>query len=178
MQLVRSFWQAAIVLDPAAAALDQSRQFPICQPAPLTALFRRAGLSAVTVEAIGIPTTFHDFDDYWRPHLRRGSAVAQRYVTSLGETERAALRERLQATLPIAADGSIPLIARAWAVRGTKESQQVGASWQTSSRHLSEGWVRSVAHSDAVSGRRRVLGVAPVPASPAYARHRRPRERR
>jgi hypothetical protein len=41
-------------------------------------------------------------------------------VTSLGETQRAALREQLQATLPIASDGSIPLIARAWAVRGMK----------------------------------------------------------
>ena len=51
-----------------AAALDPSRQFPICQPEPLTALFRGAGLRAVTVEAIEIPTTFRDFDDYWRPH--------------------------------------------------------------------------------------------------------------
>jgi SAM-dependent methyltransferase len=126
MQLVRTFWQAAIALDPAAAAWDQGRQFPICQPEPLAALFRRAGLAAVVGQAIAIPTTFRDFDDYWEPHLLGGSGVTQRYATSLGETERAALRERLQTTLPIAADGSIPLIARAWAVRGRKESQQAG----------------------------------------------------
>jgi SAM-dependent methyltransferase len=120
MQLVRSFWQAAIALDPAAAAHDQGRQFPICQPEPLTRLFRHAGLQDVDVHAIVVPTRFRDFDDYWQPHLLGGSGVAQRYVSSLGETQRAALRDQLQATLPIAADGSIPLTARAWAVRGTK----------------------------------------------------------
>jgi SAM-dependent methyltransferase len=120
MQLVRTFWQAASALDPAAAAWDQARQFPICQPEPLAAHFRRAGLATVAVQAIDIPTRFRDFDDYWQPHLLGGSGVAQRYVTSLDETQRAALRERLQSTLPIEADGSISLIARAWAVRGTR----------------------------------------------------------
>jgi SAM-dependent methyltransferase len=120
MQLVRTFWQAATALDPAAAALDQARQFPLCQPAPLAALFRQAGLSDVAVDAIDIHTRFRDFDDYWRPHLLPGSASVQRYVTSLDEAQRAALREKLQAELPVAVDGSIPLIARAWAVRGTK----------------------------------------------------------
>jgi SAM-dependent methyltransferase len=118
MQLVRTFWQAAIALDPAAAAWDQGRQSPICQPESLAALFRRAGLAAI-VEAIDIPTTFHDFDDYWQPHLLGGSGIAQRYVTSLEEGQRDLLRDRLQATLPVAEDGSIPLVARAWAVRGT-----------------------------------------------------------
>jgi hypothetical protein len=120
MQLVRAFWRAAIALDPAAATWDQARQFPIFQPEPLAALFRGAALADVAVDAIDTPTTFRDFDDYWEPHLLGGSGVAPRYVNSLREMERAALRERLQATLPIAADGSIPLIARAWAVRGTK----------------------------------------------------------
>jgi hypothetical protein len=70
------------------------------------------------VDAIDIPTIFRDFDDYWGPLLLGGSGVVQRYVTSLGELERAALRDRLQAKLPIAVDGSIPLIARARATRG------------------------------------------------------------
>jgi SAM-dependent methyltransferase len=120
MQLVRSFWQAAIALDPAAAAHDQGRQFPICQPEPLTRCFRQAGLQDVDVHAIVVPTRFRDFDDYWWPHLLGGSGVAQRYVASLGEPQRTALRDQLQTSLPIAADGSIPLSARAWAVQGTK----------------------------------------------------------
>jgi hypothetical protein len=38
---------------------------------------------------------------------------------SLSDPERAALRQRLKASLPVQADGSIRLIARAWAVKGT-----------------------------------------------------------
>ena len=120
MQLVRTFWRAATALDPEAEGLDQARQFPICQPEPLTTIFRQVGLADVAVDAIDIPTRFRDFDDYWQPHLLRGSAPVQRYVAALGVVQRAALRDRLQTTLPVTADGSIPLIARAWAVRGTK----------------------------------------------------------
>ncbi len=119
MQLVRTFWDAAIALDPAAAAFDQAKQFPICQPEPLTTLFRRAGLEEIAVDAIDVPTRFRDFEDYWEPHLLPGSASVQRYVASLGEAARAVLGERLRHELPVETDGAIPLVARAWAVRGT-----------------------------------------------------------
>ncbi len=39
---------------------------------------------------------------------------------SLGEEARAALLERLRASLPAQSDGTIRLVARAWAVRGRK----------------------------------------------------------
>ena len=39
---------------------------------------------------------------------------------ALDEGRRAALREAVAARLPLAADGSIPLVARAWAVAGTR----------------------------------------------------------
>jgi len=52
------------------------------------------------------------------------SALVLNFIPDLpagmAEMARAALRERIRAQLPIAADGSIPLIARAWAVRGTR----------------------------------------------------------
>ena len=118
MQLMRHFWDAAVALDPAGAEVDESRRFPICQPGPLEALFRDAGLADVEVRAIDVPTVFRDFDDYWTPFLG-GMAPAPRYAMSLSEDQRAALRERIRAALPIAPDGSISLIARAWAVRGT-----------------------------------------------------------
>jgi hypothetical protein len=38
---------------------------------------------------------------------------------SLSEDRRAVLRDRIRASLPTRDDGSIHLIARAWAVRGT-----------------------------------------------------------
>ena len=66
-----------------------------------------------------MPTRFRDFDDYWTPFLG-GQAPAPAYCMSLTEAARAALRERLRATLPTEPDGSIRLVARAWAVRGRK----------------------------------------------------------
>ena len=71
----------------------------------------------VSARPIDVPTVFRDFDDYWRPSLR-GQAPAPGYCMSLGEERRAALREHIRERLPIADDGSISLIARAWAVRG------------------------------------------------------------
>ncbi len=71
------------------------------------------------VRAIDVPTVFRDLDDYWSPFLG-GQGPAPGYAMSLDEERRAALRERIRAGLPFEADGSIQLIARAWAVRGTR----------------------------------------------------------
>jgi ubiquinone/menaquinone biosynthesis C-methylase UbiE len=119
MQLMRHFWNAAAALDPAAYDLDEGRRFPVCQPEPLKATFHDAGLSEVEVRPIEIATDFQDFEDYWRP-FQGGQGPAPGYVRSLDEERRTALRERLRAALPFALDGSIPLVARAWAVRGLK----------------------------------------------------------
>jgi hypothetical protein len=89
-----------------------------CNPAGLEALFSGAGLEEVETRAIDVPTVFADFDDYWSP-FEGGQGPAPGYCASLPPDRRAALRERLRETLPAAADGSISLVARAWAVRGT-----------------------------------------------------------
>ncbi len=120
MELMRHFWDAAVSLNPAARDLDEGRRSPLCQPGPLGDLFRRARLGDVQVQAIDIPTVFRDFDDYWLPFLG-GQAPAPRYAMSLDDDRRAALRERIRAGLPIEPDGSIHLIARAWAVRGQRD---------------------------------------------------------
>ena len=117
MELIRRFWDAAAALDPAAAELDEGRRFGLCQPGPLARLFRDAGLDGVEVRPIEVPTRFRDFDDYWTPFLG-GQGPAPGYVQALDEPGRAALREELRARLPTAPDGSVPLVARAWAVRG------------------------------------------------------------
>jgi SAM-dependent methyltransferase len=119
MQLMRHFWNAAAALDPAAAQLDEGRRFPICHPDRLAELFRGAGLKGVAARPIDIPTDFRAFDDYWQPFLG-GQGPAPSYAMSLSEERRAALRERLRGALPTAIDGSIPLVARAWAVRGAR----------------------------------------------------------
>jgi hypothetical protein len=119
MQLMRYFWDAAVALDQAAYALDEGRRFPICRPEPLATLFRSAGLRGVEVRAIDVPTVFRDFEDYWSPFLG-GQGPAPGYAMSLSEQARATLREQIRAALPLTADGTIALIARAWAVRGVR----------------------------------------------------------
>lgn len=117
MELMRYFWDAAAALDPRGGELDEGKRFPICRPEALQQLFAAAGLVDVETRAIDMPTVFHDFDDYWTPFLG-GQGPAPGYCVSLPEEERAKLRERLRASLPIQSDSSIHLIARAWAVRG------------------------------------------------------------
>ena len=119
MQLIRHFWDAAVTLDPNASDLDEGRRFPICQPDPLKQIFDAAGLRNVEVRPIEISTDFKDFDDYWSPFLG-GQGPAPSYAMSLSEEGRAALREQIRASLPIAPDGSIQLVARAWAVKGMR----------------------------------------------------------
>lgn len=119
MQLMRRFWDAAIELDPDAAKLDEGRRFPICNPTALEALFRGAGLQRVESRAIDVPTRFRDFADYWNPFLG-GQGPAPGYAMSLGETQRSRLRDRVRDSLRADADGSIELVARAWAVRGAR----------------------------------------------------------
>src|SRR5262245_18440733 len=113
---MRYFWDEAVALDPVAHELDEGRRFPVCQPEPLTELFAQAGLPRVEVRPIDVSTDFRDFDDYWSPFLG-GQAPAPGYAMSLSEERRATLRDRIRSTLPIAEDGAIHLIARAWAVR-------------------------------------------------------------
>jgi hypothetical protein len=117
MQLMRHFWNAASALDASARDLDEGRRFPLCSPQPLHSLFQSAGLRDVAVRAIDVDTDFRDFDDYWTPFLG-GQGPAPTYARALSDSAREALRERLRAGLPTAIDGAIPLVARAWAVRG------------------------------------------------------------
>lgn len=121
MAMLRHFWDAAVALDPAAADLDEGRRFPLCRPEPLRDLWTGAGLADVQVRAIETPTVFADFDDLWTPFLG-GQGPAPGYVAALPADRRAALRDRLHAGLPLAADGSVTLTARAWAVSGVRPS--------------------------------------------------------
>lgn len=119
MQMMRYFWDAAGDLDPAARELDEGVRFPLANTRQLWNLFLDAGLNDVQTRAIDVQTRFRNFDDYWAPFLG-GQGPAPAYTMSLSEEKRAALRERLRARLPKERDGSIRLIARALAVRGTR----------------------------------------------------------
>ena len=119
MQMLRSFWDAAVALDPAAAALDEGPRFPLCRPGPLRELWEAAGLGGVEVRALEVPTRFRDFDDYWEPFLG-GQGPASGYCAALPAQRQADLRERLRRALPAGPDGAIELTARTWAVKGVR----------------------------------------------------------
>jgi SAM-dependent methyltransferase len=119
MQMLRLFWDAASALDRGALALDEGRRFPVCRSEALRALWRECGLAQIECRDIDVPTVFSSFDDFWLPFLG-GQGPAPTYYGTLAEDARAALRDRLRAMLPVAADGRIALTARALAVRGVR----------------------------------------------------------
>ncbi|HEY2937613.1 MAG TPA: class I SAM-dependent methyltransferase [Gaiellaceae bacterium] len=120
MELMRWFWDTAAELDPVARELDEGRRFRAFErPENLERLFTDAGHEDVRSRAIDVPTVFRDFDDYWEPFLG-GQGPAPAYAMSLDEKARGRLRELLRERLPAEDDGSISLVARAWAVRGSK----------------------------------------------------------
>ena len=119
MELMRVFWDAAVELDRDAQALDEGRRFPLCQPHALERAFSTAGLRDVQVTSLDVPTRFSGFDDYWQPFLG-GQGPAPAYAMSLTEEARGRLRERIRSRLAAQPDGSIALVARAWAVRGSR----------------------------------------------------------
>jgi SAM-dependent methyltransferase len=125
MQVIRRFWDAAVALDSRAAGLDPGRTDTICRPERLADLFQAAGLTQVETRAIDVPAIFRNFAELWEPFLI-GQGLAPRYCMSLPKEGRIRLREQLQAMLPVASDGRIHLIARAFAVRGTLPARVAG----------------------------------------------------
>lgn len=119
MEFMRAFWTAAVALDPTARDLGEGTRFPFCTRDGLLDLATEAGLARAEATRIEIPTLFRDFDDFWRP-FTLGAGPAPGYCASLGPAEQERLKEKLRADLPHAEDGSIPLKARAWAIRGGK----------------------------------------------------------
>ncbi|MGD0472361.1 MAG: class I SAM-dependent methyltransferase [Candidatus Velthaea sp.] len=117
MQVLRYFWNAAAELEPQAEADSADERFALCHPDQLSAAWRAAGLHDVAVRAIDARARFAGFDDFWTPFLS-GDSPAQTYVGSLDERRRAELCAALRRALPIASDGSITLVTRAWAVSG------------------------------------------------------------
>ena len=117
MEVLRYFWDAAVALDNAAKELDEGMRFPLCREGKLEFLVREAGLKQVEAKPIEVPTLFQNFDDYWMPFLGN-VGPAPSYVTSLAQADRQRLEERLRESLPFEENGSISLIARAWAVKG------------------------------------------------------------
>lgn len=118
MEMLRYFWDAAVELDEDANEYDEGVRFPLCHEGQLESLVREVGLHQVEATPIEVTTIFQNFDDYWMPFLGN-VGPAPGYNLSLNQNDRQKLENILRESLPFNDDGSISLIARAWAVKGT-----------------------------------------------------------
>jgi SAM-dependent methyltransferase len=114
MTMLRTFWDAALELDPDAP--DEGRVMRHCSPDELHALWEGAGLDDVTTGELLVSADYADFDDYWRP-FTAGLAPSGAYCASLDEASREALRTACFRRLG-EPSGAFTLSARAWFVSG------------------------------------------------------------
>jgi trans-aconitate methyltransferase len=119
MQLMRYFFDALAEVRPQDREQDEGIRFSFCTAAGLEEMFVEAGFTTVGTREIVVPTEFVSFDDYWSPFLG-GQGVAPAYLRSLAEPDQEELREAVRERLPIEADGSIRLTARAWAAKAVR----------------------------------------------------------
>ena len=116
MTLLRRFWDAAVALDPGAAASDEGRSMPYCTPDELERLWREAGLEKLATTALVVEAGYHDFDDLWQS-LEHGSGPSTAFASSLPAERHAELRDELRRRLGVG-DDPFRLRARAWSVFG------------------------------------------------------------
>jgi SAM-dependent methyltransferase len=117
MRMLRTFWDAAVRIDPEAEKSDE-KHMPLCREGELTALWRSGGLVSVREEPIEISMRFATFADYWEPFLL-GQGPAGAYARRLDPDRLAALRGEIQRRLSLKGeDQPFDLSARAWAARG------------------------------------------------------------
>ncbi len=106
------FWEAARAVDPAAPG---EADLPGAREGQLAALLAEAGLRDVDERSLLASRVFASFDEWWAP-FEVGAGAARRYLASVDDDLRVAIRERCRTMLPA---GSFELTARAWAARGT-----------------------------------------------------------
>jgi SAM-dependent methyltransferase len=114
MTMLRTFWDAALALDPAAP--DEARTMRFHDSEDLRELWVGARLVDVETDALTVEASYRDFDDFWDP-FTGGVGPAGAYCRSLDLHRGAPLREECRARLGDP-DGAFTLSATAWAVKG------------------------------------------------------------
>ena len=121
MRMLRTFWDAAVELDPRAEQLDE-KHMALCRSGELSELWRQARLEQVEEQPLNITMRFDSFEDYWQPFLL-GQGPAGAYLRSVQEDHLRELRSAVRQRLSISSDTEpLALPARAWAVRGIVSS--------------------------------------------------------
>jgi SAM-dependent methyltransferase len=114
MTLLRTFWDSAISLDPAAA--DEAEVLRYGEPDTLGELWRGAGLEEVEVTGLVVEASYEDFGDLWSP-FPTGVGPAGAYAASLDADAQERLRVELHRRLG-EPEGPFTLSARAWCAVG------------------------------------------------------------
>jgi len=115
MQLLRTFWQAALALDERAP--DEPSTLRFTRGEEIADVFAANGLTDVRLEQLHVEAGYADYDELWSSTLG-GVGPVGAYVASRDEGQRATLREELYQRLDSPA-GAFTLGARAWAAVGT-----------------------------------------------------------
>lgn len=116
MTFLRRFWDAAVAVDPAAAAVDEALTMRYCTPDELGKLLSDSGLTDVRVSSAQPSATYENFDDLWTP-IEGSIGPSGVYVASLPDDQRAAVKEEFRRLL-VVGDGAFQLSARAWIATG------------------------------------------------------------
>jgi SAM-dependent methyltransferase len=116
MTLIRTYWDAAIAVDPAAAAHDESAM-PYCREGELATLFEHVGLGDVLAGEVVAHASYDSFDDLVSP-LASGVGPVGAHYASLDAGTRSRLDDELRRLLG-AGDEPFRLSARAWLAVGT-----------------------------------------------------------
>jgi SAM-dependent methyltransferase len=118
MDFLRLFWDAVKMIDPDAQNLDEGIRFPICSIINLKKIFQEADLFDIETTYLDINTIFFNFEDFWKPFLG-GQGPAPSYLHSLTAGLQNRIKTKISETITFESDGSIKLLARAIAIRGT-----------------------------------------------------------
>ena len=115
MQMLRLFWDAATVVDPAAP--DEARTLRFGRAGEIAALFTAAGLRDVDETVLDVAVDYAGFDDLWAG-FEAGVGPAGAYCVALPAAPRERLRAELDRRLG-APRQPFTLGARARSVRAT-----------------------------------------------------------
>ncbi|MBM6399031.1 class I SAM-dependent methyltransferase [Phycicoccus sonneratiae] len=92
MEMLRVYWDAALVVDPDAP--DEARTLRFGKPGEIADLFEAAGLVDVEESELSVSSTYRDLDELWSGFLA-GIGPAGTHCLSLAEDERARVRSEV-----------------------------------------------------------------------------------
>ncbi|MEO6654251.1 MAG: methyltransferase domain-containing protein [Ilumatobacteraceae bacterium] len=115
MEMLRAFWDAALVVDP--DALDVTRTLRFGAPGEIAELFRQGGVVDVEEERLVVDSTYSDYDELWAGFLA-GIGPTGAFCVALDDDRREVLRDEIFERVG-APTGTFTLAATALCATGT-----------------------------------------------------------